>query len=121
MSTHNVSVGQKGEKEAEQYLITNGYEILDKRYRTTCGEIDIVATVDDLLVFVEVKTRNSTKYGSPGEAVTPKKQKTIARVAEQYMLQHEWMAKPVRFDVIEVYAKEQRICHIADAFFPCID
>ncbi len=121
MNRHNVAIGRAGEMMAEQYLMDNGYKILERRFRTSTGEVDIVALQGETLVFVEVKTRTSTTFGLPGEAVTAKKQQTIAKVAEQYLQQHDFMDKPVRFDVIEVYAKEKRICHIPDAFFCCID
>jgi len=121
MSKHNISVGRMGEEMAERYLVKNGYSILAKRYRKINGEIDLIAALGECIVFVEVKTRSGITYGTPADAVTKKKQRTISSVAEQYLLEQNCMDQPVRFDVIEVYVKERRICHIPDAFFPCID
>ena len=78
--------GDVGETLAESILIEKGYEIVDKNFRSKYGEIDIVAKNDDKLVFVEVKTRWSKRYGKPEEAVTPRKLKRIKRTIDYYLL-----------------------------------
>ena len=71
---HKIKFGDLGERIAKNYLIRQGYEILDTNYKTKLGEIDIVAKEDDILVFVEVKTRSSRSFGLPQESVNFKKQ-----------------------------------------------
>jgi putative endonuclease len=115
-NTNNVALGRAGEKLAEEYLSQNGYLILARRYRTVSGEIDLVAELGEILAFVEVKTRRSTRFGLPGEAVTKRKQRAIIAAAQHYLAENELTDRAVRFDVIEVYARDHRICHIADAF-----
>ncbi len=117
MKSRNVSVGRMGEKKAEQYLLDHGYSVVERRFRIARGEIDLIVMQGDTVVFVEVKTRNSDRFGWPGEAVTQKKQQTMAVVAQQFLIERDWTDRLVRFDVIEVYPRENRICHIANAFF----
>ncbi len=120
MKKHNVSIGRMGEKMAEDFLADQGFTLAAKRFRTARGEIDLIVTKEDLVVFAEVKTRNSNRFGCASEAVTKKKQQTMAAVAQQFLIDKNWLEHPVRFDVIEVYPKENRICHISDAFFTSV-
>lgn len=112
----NKIIGDSGEKLAEAYLISKGYRILAKNYKTSLGEIDLVATDETSLVFVEVKTRRGLGYGYPSEAVTFIKQKKISQVAAQYIKHFRLYDVPVRFDVIEVYISDGEINHIENAF-----
>ena len=97
-------LGQFGEEKACEYLTSLGYCILERNYRTRLGEIDIIALKNQVLTFVEVKTRRSCVYGRPAEAVTKAKQRKIHLCAEVY-LQHchllEHMPQ-LSFDVIEI-------------------
>lgn len=95
-------LGEKGEKEACRWLKKQGYRILERNYRCKVGEIDIIARDEDILSFVEVKTRSSTQFGSPFEAVDLRKQKQISRVALDYLASHRVDAVAIRFDVIAV-------------------
>ena len=79
-----ITLGRKGEKIAERYLLDLGFKIIDKNFQTKFGEIDIIAQDKGDLVFVEVKTRVSTKFGLPEEAVTPRKIKRIVKAAAIY-------------------------------------
>ena len=81
MIHNNQEKGLLGEKLAAQYLQVHGYEILASRYRTRYGEADLVARIQDTLVFVEVKARTNTKHGTPAEAVTAKKKKNATMAA----------------------------------------
>lgn len=109
--------GASGEKLAVTYLKKNGYRILHKNYTTNIGELDIVATDDETLVFVEVKARSTDAYGTPAEAVTYTKRTKINQVASQYIKKFRLTGVMVRFDVIEVYLHEDgRINHIVNAF-----
>lgn len=101
------SIGRYGEDIAVDYLVNNGYTILERNYRYNHREIDIIARIEKSLVFVEVKARtdnerNMRRYGRPGSAVTWHKQRLISEAALFYM--HEKNIRMgARIDVIEVY------------------
>jgi len=109
--------GAAGEKYAAKYLKKQGYEIRRVNYRIRTGEIDIIAAKGDVLVFCEVKLRSRTDFGTPAEAVTPRKIGKILSAAKYYMYENgsEEMA---RFDIVEVYKSgiSYKINHIEDAF-----
>lgn len=97
-------LGKFGEDYACLYLIKQGYRILFRNFRCKIGEIDIIAEKEGVFCFIEVKTRSSTRYGKPAEAVTASKQKRIYRCAEYYM-QYKGMINSIpilSFDVIEI-------------------
>ena len=111
-------VGDYGELLSRKYLIDKGYNILTTNYRTKLGEIDIVAQKNDVVSFVEVKTRKSVPFGLPREAVNYRKQMTLYKLAEQY-IQHKKLEDVVfRFDVMEVQWLQDsfHINHIENAF-----
>ena len=85
---HNQTIGRWGEENAARYLQEHGYEIVDKNARTPYGEIDLVARRDGGIVFVEVKTRTSRRFGLPEEAITPRKQVHMLAAAEHYAADH---------------------------------
>ncbi len=93
--------GRPGEAAAAVFLRNLGYRILERNYRCPAGEIDLVAEHGDTLVFVEVKSRSSVRFGTPAAAVTRSKQRHIARAASDYLLKHrEQTSRPCRFDVV---------------------
>ena len=116
----NKKIGAIGEQLAVNYLKNKGYSILDCNYRTRLGEIDIIATINDRIVFIEVKTRSSSAFGTPSEAVNYKKQMTIRRVSQQYLLSNKLREDNLylRFDVIEVrlIGKKYTMNHMENAF-----
>ena len=99
---NNYETGAHYEKIAAEYLKGMGYEILEQNYRCPAGEIDIIAREDGYLVFCEVKYRKNLKKGSPLEAVTAAKQRTISRCALFYLARHFDSDIPVRFDVVGI-------------------
>ncbi len=108
-----------GESEAERTLRNRGMRVLERRYRRRFGEIDLIAEEGDRIVFVEVKTRRGSGFGRPAEAVTPLKQRRLARVALAFLQRMGWLDRPCRFDVVEVHVdrdENRRVCHIVDAF-----
>ena len=109
-------LGRSGEDIAAKYLKDNGYEILDKNYATSVGEIDIIAAGEGYLVFVEVKLRYSDDYGYGADAVNHIKQRKISQVASQYIHRFRLYNEAVRFDIIEVYTSDKRVVHIKNAF-----
>ena len=94
--------GKKSETEAVKHLKKLGYKIVKQNYKTKIGEIDIIARDKDTLVFVEVKARNSAKFGNPKLAVTSKKQKKISMVALQYLKSIKKSNVKARFDVVAI-------------------
>lgn len=112
--TFNKVTGDSGEKLALEYLKNNKYRILKTNYKTNIGEIDIIAKQGDILVFVEVKTRVSDKFGLPREAVNYHKQQKIRQVASQYIKFNKLFESLCRFDVIEILAG--KITHIQNCF-----
>lgn len=98
----NIDKGKLGESIAEKYLRKNGYIILEKNFRSKCGEIDIIGKDKDYIVFIEVKTRSSSKFGTPREAVTFTKQNKIYKTAQLYIMEKRLLNFNCRFDVIEV-------------------
>ena len=112
MSTRET--GNYGETLTAEYLQKSGYELLERNYRLRTGEIDIVATKDDFLVFVEVKLRKSGAFGRPCSAVNGAKMKKIIKTALHYMQKNQAFDKMVRFDVVEITGED--INHIEGAF-----
>jgi putative endonuclease len=95
-------VGDRGEQTAAEYLLREGYEILQRNFRFGRGEIDLIARKEGTIVFVEVKTRRNDSYGEPEEAVTPDKVRRIRRVASAYLSARRMGECDCRFDVVAV-------------------
>lgn len=102
-------LGKKGETLAKQYLEKQGYQIIAQNFRCLQGEIDIIAKEKQELIFIEVKTRSTLKYGRPVEAVNQPKQKHMIKAAEYYLYRTKQENQCVRFDVIELYRKEKQL------------
>ncbi len=105
MADCSVQLGKTGEDLAVRYLKKNGYRILARNYRTPIGEIDIIAKDRETLVFAEVKTRKSTRYGHPKWAITPKKQRKLSMLALYYLKSVQGQYQKARFDVVSVRAQ----------------
>jgi len=118
-SDQQVELGRRGEELAARYLTGIGFRILQRRFRTRSGEIDLVAEEGDTLAFIEVKTRSSAVCGAPAEAVDRRKQARLTRAAEVYLARTGQYEAACRFDVVEVWDEpggNSRIEHIRDAF-----
>lgn len=117
MAAHN-DLGKQGEALALAYLQKKGYTILAQSWRYHRAEIDIIAKIENIIVFVEVKTRSTAYFGYPEEAVTARKKTLMAQAAEGYFEEFEVEAE-VRFDIISliINEKQQEIRHFEDAFF----
>ena len=102
MQNKQQKFGEKGESLAAWFLKKNGYKIVEQNYRTQLGEIDIIAKDKKTLVFVEVKSRRSTRFGNPKWAVTPKKQRKISMVALSYLKTTKQSDARARFDVVAI-------------------
>jgi putative endonuclease len=97
-------LGRRGERLAEEFLTSAGLVILDRNWRCPQGEIDLVARDGDELVFVEVKTRTSTAFGHPLEAITARKLARLRRLAAAWCTAHETRARGIRIDAVAVLA-----------------
>lgn len=114
-----MTIGERGEQRAAEFLQRKGFHIICRNYRTTRGEIDIICSNEKYIAFVEVKTRSNTRFGMPREAVNVTKQKKLLLTAQQWLMRNPTRLQP-RFDVIEVLVssdrKNCRIHHIPNAF-----
>jgi len=100
--SQHCALGKSGEDLACDELLRRGYAIVDRRYRTRAGEIDVIARDGTALVFVEVKTRRSTRCGNPVDAITPRKRRQIVLMASDYLARRRPRAGSCRFDVVAV-------------------
>lgn len=96
------ALGQYGEELATRYLERSGLEILDRNWRCKHGEIDVIARDGSALVVCEVKTRRSTTFGMPLEAVTPGKLRRLRRLAMLWLDEHDIYLPTIRFDVVGI-------------------
>lgn len=115
----NQIIGKHGEEIACEYLKAKGYKILARNVRTTSEEIDIVASMNNFLVIVEVKTRSSKRYGVPEDAVNYFKQKKLVDAADKYIAKHD-ISMETRFDIISIIINNANhsVNHIINAFSP---
>jgi putative endonuclease len=91
-----------GEEKACEYLSKLGFKILERNYRKSYGEIDIVAIDKDVLAFIEVKTRTSSQFGTPLESITPWKLKSLIKTAQYYSISHPKLPESLRIDAVSV-------------------
>jgi len=113
------AVGAYGEQVAVRHLEDAGYAVLARNWRSRAGELDVVATRDGVLVFVEVKTRRTFTYGPPALAVTPAKAARIRAVAQEWLAASRLGPVPQRFDVVSVFrpvAGPAVVEHVQGAF-----
>ena len=111
--------GKLGEDSAAKFLEAAGYEIIARNFRIRSAEIDIVARLDEVIVFVEVKARSNIRHGLPVEAVNLRKQKKIIEAASVFLQDENFCDCACRFDVVEVYLRGEcveEINHIENAF-----
>jgi putative endonuclease len=115
----NRVLGDRGERAAARHLRRQGLRVITRNYRTTWGEIDLIARDGDTLVFAEVKTR---RRGQPAEAVTPEKQRRLTLAALQFLRRFGLLEQRARFDVVAVVwpddGRPPSIEHLTNAFEP---
>jgi len=120
MKAFNKDIGAFGEEISEKHLKSLGYLILDKNFRSKCGEIDLIAMHKGYICFIEVKTRYGINFGIPAESVTYTKQHKIYKTAQFYISRKNIIDSNFRFDVMEVLLNRDNnnflINHIEDAF-----
>ena len=113
-------LAQRGEEAAARKLRADGYRIIARNFRCRSGELDIIAEEGGELVFVEVRSRTSTDYGTPAESVNRRKQRQIARTASHYLRWQVGGERACRYDVVEVYltptGRVERVVVLRGAF-----
>ncbi len=117
---HNMKIGKLGEELAQKYLLKENYKIIDKNFYCHQGELDIIAfSKNNELVFIEVKTRTSLKYGTPSCSLLKSKIRHIISCSKYYIFLNNFYKYNVRYDVIEVYIScfPPLINHIKNAFY----
>jgi putative endonuclease len=107
------ALGARGERLAARWYVEHGYEILDRNWRCSQGELDLVLARDRQVVFCEVKTRTSDAFGSPAEAVTPAKQHRLRRLAAAWIEATSERPVRVRFDVAAVTGNRVEVIEAA--------
>jgi len=115
----NKELGRWGEQLAYKFLMEAGFSILECNYRCRFGEIDLVASTRNELIFVEVKTRTSVNYGLPVEAVNARKRAKYHLLASFYLNHKKLYNYDLRFDVVEIMLGSEgsyKINHIMNAF-----
>ena len=119
MAQHN-QLGQYGERLALQFLQAKGYAILEQNWRSSRNEIDIIARYQDLLVVVEIKTRQTEKYGAPSAFLSAQQQVHLSDAIEAYIDEQSPQFKGIRYDIISIITNTfgESIEHFEDAFWP---
>ena len=102
MTLQRQELGKTGEDLAVRELTTRGYAILERRYRTRHGEIDIVAEHEATIVFVEVRARATGEFGRAAETVDDRKKRKVTAMAVEYLSRHQITNRPCRFDVVAI-------------------
>ncbi|MBT8265971.1 MAG: YraN family protein [Bacteroidia bacterium] len=117
MAFHN-ELGKKGEQIAVDFLVSEGYNILDRNFRFQKAEVDILALKDDTLAVIEVKTRTTNSFGNPEDFVKPKQIKQLVKAVDAYVTSND-LDVEIRFDIIAIIKKGQHVKteHIKDAFY----
>lgn len=116
MAKH-LHLGRSGEQKAEAFLLALGYRLMACNWRFKRLEIDLVFKEGLVLVFVEVKTRSSSKFGDPHSFVNLAKQRRLIQAAGAFIASHQHVGE-IRFDIVEVYMDgSEQINHIKDAFW----
>lgn len=116
MASHN-ELGKKGEEIAVEFLVKNGYKILEQNWRFQKAEVDIIALKNDILAIVEVKTRSTNYFGNPQDFVNSKKIKLLVEAINEYIISKN-LDVDVRFDIIAIIKNQNsfKIEHLEDAF-----
>jgi putative endonuclease len=114
----HIELGKKGEQLAVDFLIKNGYNILDRNYRFDRAEVDIIARKEEILSIIEVKTRTNIDFGNPEDFVTPKQIKNLVKAVNEYVTEND-LDLEVRFDIVAIVKEKQsfKIEHLKDAFY----
>lgn len=105
MGSESYQIGRNGEQIAEEYLLQQGYQILERNFHSQQGEIDLIAKEKSFLVFVEVKNYSFRSYGSPLGAVRKNKKQSIIHAARTYLHRKNFKNTFCRFDVVTIFRR----------------
>lgn len=119
MAKHNTT-GHLGEEMAVAFLLKNGFTILQKNWRHSHWEVDVIASRSDTLHFIEVKTRRSERFGFPEDDVSRKKMENLINASEEYLFLHpDW--KKIQFDILSISLSKNKLPEyffIEDVYLP---
>jgi len=117
MAQHN-ELGKKGEQLAVDFLLTKGYDILERNYRFDKAEVDIIAQQNDILAIIEVKTRSTADFGNPQDFVKPKQIQRLVKAVDEYVNLND-LDVEVRFDIVAIIkeGKQFNMEHLENAFY----
>jgi len=115
-SARRQSLGHFGESIAASFLEKKGYIILERNWRTPYGEIDLITKENDVVAFVEVKTRASSSLGPPEISITPRKEEHMRSAAEYFIQQHPELINDWRIDVVTVQIRVDNSPPLIDHF-----
>jgi len=117
MAKHN-QLGEKGEQLAVDFLIENGYEIVERNYRFDRAEVDIMVKKENTLAIIEVKTRSTSDFGDPQDFLKPKQIQRIVKAVDEYVIENKLNVE-VRFDIIAIVKEKNgfSIEHLENAFY----
>lgn len=113
MADRRRALGAAGEAQAAAWYEARGYEVVARNWRCRDGELDLVVRRGRVVVFVEVKSRTSARFGAPVEAVTPDKQRRLRRLAMRYLTDTGTTADELRFDVVAILAGSLEVIEAA--------
>ncbi|WP_372755932.1 YraN family protein [Mariniflexile sp.] len=117
MAQHN-ELGKKGEQLAVDFLLENGYAIIERNYRFDKAEVDIIAQKENILAIIEVKTRTTADFGNPQDFVKPKQIQRLVKAVDAYVTTNDLNVE-VRFDIVAIVkdGKQFKIEHLKNAFY----
>ena len=118
MKTARTRLGDAGEAAAAEHFARAGYRVVARNHRCRRGEVDLVVEQGELLVFVEVRTRETAAFGSPEETVGAKKQRRVVLAARDFLARRRGAERAVRFDVVSIVDAPDglRLTHYPNAF-----
>ena len=102
MSYSRKALGNWGEETAKQYLIDKGYFLLDQNWRTQVGELDLIMLDRGIVVFIEVRTKSTSQFGTAIESINYKKQQKLLVTAQSYLQRKKWWNRTTRFDLVTI-------------------
>lgn len=113
MTESRLELGRSGEDRVARRYEAHGYRVLERNWRSRNGEIDLIVTLDDVLVICEVKTRTTTRFGSGAEAVGFRKQQRLRKLAVEFLASRGHFVPEIRFDVAWVSPTGVRVFEAA--------
>lgn len=108
MSDNRKKLGNWGEQKAQDYLLGLGYSLLERNWRNRFGEIDLIMIDKDVVVFIEVRTKSNSSFGTGIESITARKLYQLRKMATSYLQHKDYWDKAIRFDLITIDNKDNQ-------------